>query len=204
MEPYKEESLVTVYAALIAENKEKRKLRGEWRQDEPAELLFDSECGDGSFVDDNGVTQYYPWQFTNLISAICVQDIFGDDYNSVCRLLDVHPAREYVFKDDDNYENILYYREQDIIRAIEILRTLAKSNFVNTLRPTYHYVKDDEPVYSGRDLMNLLDIKEERLRKFREDGYLGYTKYSGSDKIWYLKKDVEKFLNNPIARHEPI
>ena len=198
MEPYKKESLVTKYASLIKENKEKRKQRGEYHEDEPEELIFDSSCGDGSFLDDNGKTQHYPWQFTNLISSFCVQDIFGDDYLSVCRLLDVNPIKDLVFKD-----SVLYYREQDVQRAIDILSTLAKSSFVNTLRPVYQYVKVGEPVYSGQDVMNLLDIKEERLRKFREGGYLGYTKYQGSDKIWYTQKDIQDFLNNPEARHEP-
>lgn len=202
MEPYREESIVTKYASLIKENKEKRKQRGEWYENEPDELIFDSSCGDGSFVDDRGNTEYYPWQYTNLISCFCVQDIIGDDYLSVARLIRVNPAMEWIPVEQESFENVFYYREQDIIRLIDILRTLSKSNFINVLRPQYKYNNDNEPVYTNTDLMNLLDIKEERLRKFRENGYLGYTKYDGSDKIWYTKKDVDDFLNNPAARHE--
>lgn len=178
-------------------------MRGEWREDEPAELIFDTACEGDFFLDEHGQKEALPWEHTNLISAICVQDIFGDDYSSVMRLLQVNPALEYVFKDDKNHSQILYFREEEVVRALNILTTLAKSNIVNTLRPLAQFIKEEEPVYSGADIMNLLDMKEERLRKFREKGYIGYTKYPGSDKIWYLKKDLEAFLNNPEARHEP-
>lgn len=201
MVPNRADSLVTRYASLIAENKAKRELRGEYDGNEPEELIFDSSCDDGYFIDEDGKKQYYPWQYTNLLSAFCVQDIFGDDYPTMCRLLDVRPI-EYVFKDVDDVR-FLYYREQDIVRVIEILSALAKSNFINTLRPVYHFVKEGEPVYSSQDVMNLLDIKEELLRKYREKGYLGYTKYPGGDKIWYTQEDIQRFLNSPEARHEP-
>lgn len=198
MEPNRQDSIVSKYASLIKENREKRKLRGEWREDEPAELIFDPSCvGD---TDLKGTP--LPWEYSNLISALCVQDIFGDDWSCVSRLLDVHPAPDYIYRSEGGKE-VLYFREQDILRVLNTLATLAKSNIINTLRPVYQYIKADEPVYSSTDLMNLLDMKEERLRKFRDKGYIGYTKYPGSDKIWYQKKDLEAFLNNPEARHEP-
>lgn len=204
MEPNKKDSIITKYASLIAENKEKRKLRGEWNNNEPDELIFDCECGDGSFVFDNGDKGFYPWQYTNLISEFCVRDIFGDDSHSVCRLLEVNPALEIVQKDTKGFGKCFYYREQDILKVIDILTTLAKSNFVTTLRPVAQYIKEaDEPVYLGTDVMNILGIKKDKLQQFRQKGYLGFTKYEGSDKIWYTKKDLEKFLNNPKARHEP-
>ena len=135
------------------------------------------------------------WQQTNLISSSCVQDIFGDDAQSVNKLLLASPR---VFVNDDGSQHV-YYRESEILRAIDVLTTLAKSNFVNTLRPQYQFIKDSEPVYSSKDMMNILDVKEERLRKFRDEGYLGYTKYPNSDKVWYTKKNLDDFLNNPIA-----
>ena len=129
-------------------------------------------------------------------------DIFGDDYNAVRKLLMVYPLASPVIVSDGEYE-WEYYREFDICRIIDILTTLAKTNFVNVLRPQYQFIKDDEPVYTSEDLKNLLGIKDELLRKFRNEGYLGYTKYSGSDKIWYTQKNVQDFLNNPVAVHKP-
>lgn len=50
--------------------------------------------------------------------------------------------------------------------------------------------------------MNMLDIGEELLRKFRQNGYLTYVKYKESDKRWYRREDIEHFLSNPNALYE--
>ena len=65
--------------------------------------------------------------------------------------------------------------------------------------PNNEFIK---PVYSNKDLMSLLNVKAELLRKLRNKGYLGYTKYPNCDKFWYTQKDLDNFLNNPIARRE--
>lgn len=39
--------------------------------------------------------------------------------------------------------------------------------------PNNEFIK---PVYSNKDLMSLLNVKAELLRKLRNKGYLGYTK----------------------------
>ncbi len=202
MEPNRQESIVTQYATLISENKEKRKQRGEWHENEPAELIYDESCGDGTDINGKGEKEFLPWQFTNLISQFCVQDIIGDDYLSTCRLLEVNSKLEWIEVPNETFGAVIYFREQAILRVIDILKTLAKSNFISILRPQYKLV-NNELVFTNADIMNLLDIKEERLRKFREKGYLGYTKYEGSDKFWYTQKDVQAFLNHPKARHEP-
>ena len=199
-QPNRLESIVTKYATIIEENKQKRKIRGEYSDVEPEPLIFDMQFA--NFVEEDEEGNYLPapsWEHTNLISVWCLQDIFGDDFNTVSKLLSscnsvVYTGEEY---------NYIYYREIEVIRAIDILTTLAKSNFVNTLRPQYQFIKDNEPVYSNKDMMNILDIKEERLRKFRDEGYLGFTRYPSSDKYWYTKKNLEDFLNNPVAKHEP-
>ena len=199
-QPYRRESIVTKHATIIEENKQKRKVRGEYYEGEPEPLIFDMKYAD--FIEEDEEGNYLPappWQHTNLISLECIQDIFGDDFRTVQKLLLYFPE---VYLQDDGSQYV-YYREEEILRAIEILTTLAKSNFVNTLRPQYQFIKDNEPVYSNKDMMNILDVKEERLRKFRDEGYLGYTKYPNSDKYWYTKKNLEDFLNNPIAKHEP-
>lgn len=119
-------------------------------------------------------------------------DIFGDDYNAVRKLLMVYPLASPVMVSDGEYE-WEYYREVDICRVIDILTTLAKTNFVNVLRPQYQFIKDDEPVYTSEDLKNLLGIKDELLRKFRNEGYLGYTKYSGVIRYGTLKRTCKTF-----------
>lgn len=197
-QPNKRDSIVTKYAAIIEENKQIRKQLGEYDDNEPEVLIFDDSYINE--VDENGNALPAPhWEHTNLISVQCIQDIFGDDYYTVQKLLLANPI---IFCEENGSQHV-YYRESEINHTIEILTVLAKSNFVNSLRPQYKIIKDDEPVYNSKDLMKILDIKEERLRKFREEGYLGYTKYRGSDKIWYTKQNLQDFLNNPEAVHKP-
>lgn len=47
-------------------------------------------------------------------------------------------------------------------------------------------------IYNNRELKELLNIKDQYLRKLRENGYLGYSRQG--DKYWYTQEDVERFL----------
>lgn len=79
----------------------------------------------------------------------------------------------------------------------------SNSTMLNGANAQQHqFTVEDKPVYTNKDLMYLLGIKSERLRKFRDNGYLGYVRYPCSDKIWYTKKNLEDFLNNPIAQYQ--
>ena len=157
-QPNKSDSIVVKYATIIEENKERRKYNGEYSDLEPEPLIYDnSTIGD---TDDFGNPVQFNWDYTNLISLQCIMDIFGDDYNVVRKLLMVYPLASPVMVSDGEYE-WEYYREVDICRVIDILTTLAKTNFVNVLRPQYQFIKDDEPVYTSEDLKNLLGIKDE-------------------------------------------
>ena len=63
-------------------------------------------------------------------------------------------------------------------------------------------VIDEKIVYNNNEVKKMLDIGDERLRKFRDEGYLSYVKYPNSDKYWYTKQNILDFLNNPIAIHK--
>ncbi len=82
--------------------------------------------------------------------------------------------------DNDNYKSII--------------KTLLDSNFISLVKDVA------KPVFTSDDLMRLLNVKENTLRNYRDNGYLGYTRLG--DKIWYTQQDVLKFLNNPKLRHE--
>lgn len=55
-------------------------------------------------------------------------------------------------------------------------------------------VLDDNAVLTDRDVMAILDVKENTLRKYRDEGYLSYRKVDISDKRWYLGSDIRAFL----------
>ena len=63
--------------------------------------------------------------------------------------------------------------------------------------------KDDSPVrakqvcthqlYSNKELMDLLQVKDRYLKKLRDNGYIGYSRMG--DKYWYTQEDLDKFLH---------
>ena len=200
MKPYLDESIYTKYKSLVEANKERRKARGSWSEDEPEEIIWDTQL-DGA-TDEEGNPVHYPWDMQNLLSIFWVQDLFGDDYMVVHTLLRVHPY-DLVMINTEHYENVEYVRESSLVIIIQLLTTLAKSNFVNNLRPLPINVQGvSAPVYSSQDIMSILDIKETTLRKLRNDGWLTYRQVEGSDKIWYTQEDLDAFLNHPKIAHK--
>ncbi|WP_289683991.1 helix-turn-helix domain-containing protein [Paramuribaculum intestinale] len=48
------------------------------------------------------------------------------------------------------------------------------------------------PLYDNKALMALLGIKDRCLKRFRDNGLLGYSRHG--DKYWYTQADVDRFL----------
>lgn len=59
----------------------------------------------------------------------------------------------------------------------------------------------EKRIFSNADILEMLQIKTSTLRKYRDDGYLGYSKVG--DKYFYTVDDVNRFLekshNEPFA-----
>lgn len=49
-------------------------------------------------------------------------------------------------------------------------------------------------IYTQKELLTLLDISPNTLKKYRDSGYIAYSKVD--DKYFYSKKDVDEFLEN--------
>ena len=181
-----EESIWTKYKPIVEANKEKRKLQGCYRDDEPTELIVDEAMLTDK--DDNGKAVHYPWQMCHLLSKQWVQDLFGEDWQIIEKLLSVRDADIVIV------DNSIYYRESYIQSVFDVLTTLAKTQLVNTLRPLPQTVKDaSKPIYTSRDLMAILNVKESTLRGYRDNLLLDYSKCG--DKIWYTQDNLMDFLN---------
>lgn len=193
-EPNIKDSIWTKYRSIVEANKLKRNYSGRVNNNEPSELIYDESCENDT--DENGKAISYPWEYTNLLSSYWVEDLFGNDWNIIAHLLSV-TNMDLVF-----ISGTPYYREQYIRNVLSILQALAKSEIVNLLRPLPQMIKNvATPVYTSKDLMNLLNVKESTLRGYRDNGYLGYTKIG--DKIWYTQEQLDEFLNNPKFKHLP-
>lgn len=181
-----EESIWTKYKPIVEANKEKRKLKGSYYENEPTELILDEtfQCD----TDANGKKIHYPWQMLQLLSKQWVVDLFCEDWQIVEKLLSVKEA------DIVMVENTMYYRESYIQSVLDILTVLAKTQLVNTLRPLPNAVKDaTKPIYTSKDLMAILNVKESTLRGYRDNLLLDYSKCG--DKIWYTQDNLMEFLS---------
>lgn len=59
----------------------------------------------------------------------------------------------------------------------------------------------EKRIFSNADMLELLQIKTSTLRRYRDEGYLGFSKVG--DKYFYTAEDVSRFLershNEPFA-----
>ena len=48
-------------------------------------------------------------------------------------------------------------------------------------------------IYDNKKIRELLGINDKLLKKYRDNGLLGYSRVG--DKYWYSEQDIEKFLS---------
>lgn len=181
-----EESIWTKYKPIVEANKEKRKLNGCYIENEPIEFILDEVLQNDK--DEHGKTIRYPWQMLHLLSKQWVCDLFCEDWQIIEKLLSVRDID--IVEVNGNY----YYRESYIQSVLNILTVLAKTQLVNTLRPLPQTNKDaSKPIYTSKDLMAILNVKESTLRGYRDNLLLDYSKCG--DKIWYTQDNLMDFLN---------
>ena len=61
--------------------------------------------------------------------------------------------------------------------------------------------KNEKPVYTNKDMMQLLGVSAKTLKKYRDEGLLGFS--HPHDKYFYTHRDLENFLMNKNIRYEP-
>ena len=60
---------------------------------------------------------------------------------------------------------------------------------------------NEKPVYTNKDMMQLLGVSAKTLKRYRDDGLLGFS--HPRDKFFYTYQDLENFLMNKNIRYEP-
>ena len=181
-----DESIWTKYKPIVEANKEKRKLKGCYVESEPIELILDEALQNDK--DEHGKAIPYPWQMLHLLSKQWVCNLFGEDWQIIEKLLSVRDMD--IVEVNGNF----YYRESYIQNVLDILTVLAKTQIVNILRPLPQMIKDaSKPIYTSKDLMAILNVKESTLRGYRDNLLLDYSKCG--DKIWYTQDNLMDFLN---------
>lgn len=188
-----EESIWTRYRPIVEVNKEKRKLKGCLCDDEPTEIILDEKLIDDT--DHNGKPIRYQWNMYHLLSHQWVKDLFGDDWTIVEKLLSVRET------DIVEVNGNIYYRESYLQGVLDVLTALAKTQLVNTLRPLPQCVKGvSKPLYTSKDLMTILNVKDSTLRGYRDNCLIEYSKCG--DKIWYTEENLMDFITNHQVKIE--
>ena len=75
-------------------------------------------------------------------------------------------------------------------------KQIAKQISVNEIVSNDHQmlVKFDKVFYTNKEMMKMLDCTEKTLRKYRNDGWLGYSRVG--DKYYYTVDDICLFLKH--------
>ena len=54
--------------------------------------------------------------------------------------------------------------------------------------------KVSKPLYTQKEVLGLLGVSPNTLKKYRENGYIGYSRID--DKYYYSKADIDEFLKH--------
>lgn len=94
----------------------------------------------------------------------------------------------------DKISDMAFVRVSDLTNLTSLVIALVQE--VKSLR---EYVAPSKPL-SNKEVKDLLNIQDRLLKKYRDDGLLGYSQVG--DKYWYSQTDIDNFLTT--CRVEPI
>ncbi len=80
------------------------------------------------------------------------------------------------------------HEERELIQTIEALTEELRQMKNKVTLP------QGQPLYTNKDLLALLQINQSTLKRYREQGYIGYSRVG--DKYFYTGDDVTKFLTS--------
>ena len=87
----------------------------------------------------------------------------------------------------DKVSDMAFVRVSDLTNLTSLVTALAQE--VKNLR---EYVNPSKPL-SNKEVKAILNIQDRLLKKYRDDGMLGYSQVG--DKYWYTQDDIDNFLS---------
>ncbi len=94
----------------------------------------------------------------------------------------------------DKISDMAFVRVSDLTNLTALVQALVQE--VKSLR---EYVSPSKPL-DNKEVKEILNIQDRLLKKYRDDGLLGYSQVG--DKYWYTQSDIDNFLTT--CRVEPI
>lgn len=77
------------------------------------------------------------------------------------------------------------YSEKELLEKILSLLTQQVDSSTKKLSCT-------RQLYSNKEVMDMLGVKDKYMKKLRDNGYIGYSREG--DKYWYTQEDINNFL----------
>jgi len=87
----------------------------------------------------------------------------------------------------DKISDMAFVRVSDLTNLTSLVAVLVQE--VKSLR---EYVNPSKPL-SNKEVKEILNIQDRLLKKYRDDGMLGYSQVG--DKYWYTQDDIDNFLS---------
>lgn len=87
----------------------------------------------------------------------------------------------------DKISDMAFVRVSDLTNLTSLVAVLVQE--VKSLR---EFVNPSKP-FSNKEVKDILNIQDRLLKKYRDDGLLGYSQVG--DKYWYSQSDIDNFLS---------
>lgn len=85
--------------------------------------------------------------------------------------------------------------EVKLITAEEVQQILNSiNNLISLIEETRDKRESTTKIYTNKTIKELLGIQDKLLKKYRDEGLLGY--HQVGDKYWYTQSDIDLFLAN--------
>lgn len=94
----------------------------------------------------------------------------------------------------DKISDMAFVRVSDLTNLTSLVAVL-----VQEVKSRREFVNPSKPL-SNKEVKDLLNIQDRLLKKYRDDGMLGYSQVG--DKYWYTQSDIDNFLTT--CRVSPI
>ena len=102
-------------------------------------------------------------------------------------------------KSEKRYE-ILKYKDMENCNFKEREMKEILSVLISEIHSLKECISNSKMLYTNKEMQDILQVNDKTLRKYRNDGLLGYSQVR--DKIYYTPKDLNEFLSkNHMSAH---
>lgn len=73
------------------------------------------------------------------------------------------------------------------------------NHIINSLINKISEMYKPKPVYTRNEVLSLLDIDAKTLKRYQDEGLIGYSQPIAGGKVFFTAKDIDEFMANSHA-----